>query len=258
MQKFTRPLTREIDLAGERLALTFSEKGISVRPVGSRRPPREMSWPALLSTVARGGEEPDANAVAAAVETLRGGSTRNKPAPVPAAEQKTGSIPALLQRFEVWLTAHRPRYARALAPGASAAELDGLQTALGKPLPDELRVLLAWHNGQSDDFVGFFEGNWALMSAAQIAAAKRQLDADAAGGWQPVWLPFLAENSGGYLCLDTSQTPAPVREFWPGNETHAVVAPSLAVWLDDFITAAERGAYTEDPERGAFVRERMQ
>ena len=35
MQKFTRAITREIEVGGERLALTFTEQGMSVRPVGS-------------------------------------------------------------------------------------------------------------------------------------------------------------------------------------------------------------------------------
>src|ERR1700732_5536090 len=48
VQKFTRPLTREVELAGGRLAFTFSEQGIAVRPVGSRRPPREITWGALV------------------------------------------------------------------------------------------------------------------------------------------------------------------------------------------------------------------
>lgn len=51
MQKFTRPITREVELNGQRLALTFSEQGLSMRPVGSRKPPREVSWNQLLAHV---------------------------------------------------------------------------------------------------------------------------------------------------------------------------------------------------------------
>jgi hypothetical protein len=49
MQKFTRPLTREIELAGGRLALTFTEQGMSIRPVGSRKPPWEVSWDKIIT-----------------------------------------------------------------------------------------------------------------------------------------------------------------------------------------------------------------
>ena len=50
MQKFTRALTREIEVGGERLAVTLSEQGLSVRPVGSRRPPHTMSWATWVCT----------------------------------------------------------------------------------------------------------------------------------------------------------------------------------------------------------------
>jgi len=36
VQKFTRPITREVEIGSERLAFTFGEQGIAVRPVGSR------------------------------------------------------------------------------------------------------------------------------------------------------------------------------------------------------------------------------
>src|SRR5260370_31074172 len=52
VQKFTRPITREIEIGGERLALTFSEQGIAVRPVGSRKPPKEITWAGVLTHMA--------------------------------------------------------------------------------------------------------------------------------------------------------------------------------------------------------------
>ena len=92
MQKFTRPLTREVELAGGRLAFTFSEQGIAVRPVGSRRPPREISWGALLlhMTGHAGAlvSNPSPEQIAPALESLRkgeGGSPAAAPAASPAA-----------------------------------------------------------------------------------------------------------------------------------------------------------------------------
>ena len=72
MQKFTRPLTREIELGGERLALTLSADGVVVRPVGSRKPPHEMSWDKLLLCAATGTDD-----LAAAVDAVKkGGSAK--------------------------------------------------------------------------------------------------------------------------------------------------------------------------------------
>jgi hypothetical protein len=204
-----------------------------------------------------------------------------------------------LTRLERWLAQHRPRYHQALLPGASAAELDDLQKKLGVPLPAELRVLLGWHNGQAES-AGAFAESWLLMSAAAIAAAKPELDAGAAAtGWQPALIPFLDDDQGDYLCLDSNQSTSqvcpdcgapvklrqsvrgyflgcsrypscrhcrnvsptaieswgltPVRSFWFGKKEHALVFPSLAAWLGEFVGAVERGEYVEDSERGHFL-----
>ena len=39
MQKFTRSLTREIEIGGERVGITLDANGVTLKPVGSRRPP---------------------------------------------------------------------------------------------------------------------------------------------------------------------------------------------------------------------------
>jgi cell wall assembly regulator SMI1 len=266
VQKFTRALTREIEVAGERLALTLSEQGLSVRPVGSRKPPREVSWAAVLARLAAGGDAtPSADEAAAAVAWVKGGAPRQAKAPAEpkSAEQKTaeparsGDLNAVLGRLDRWLAEHRPRYHEGLRPGASPAELDALQNELAIPLPADLRTLLAWHNGQNPDFLGAFAQSWNLMGTRLIAEAKKELDADGADlGWQKAWVPFLEDDSGDFVVVDTGQPSAPVREVWQGQKEHPVAAPSLAVWLDQFVRDVEQGRYVEDPERGTFLRRR--
>jgi hypothetical protein len=98
VQKFTRALTREIEAAGERLALTLSEQGIAVRPVGSRKPPREMSWTRVLCYLAGKslppGAEPSAEELAEAVKHLKTAPpTDPRPAPAPAAPTSAAPAP---------------------------------------------------------------------------------------------------------------------------------------------------------------------
>jgi cell wall assembly regulator SMI1 len=164
-------------------------------------------------------------------------------------------VRALLQRLDHWLATKRPRYARGLLPGADRSELISLEKKVGLPIPADLAVLLAWHNGQNDDFVGHLEGDWDLMSLAEMVDVKAEMDPAAGqGGWQRAWIPFLKDDSDDYVLLDTSQPGAPVREFWQGNPDHSIVAPSLKTWLEDFVRALEHGEYVEDPERGTMLR----
>jgi cell wall assembly regulator SMI1 len=261
VQKFTRPLTREIELGGERLSVTLSESGVSVRPVGARKPPWEIGWGAILCQLAGGGKAPTPEEITAAVAALKKGKTEKKPArPQPAAKvEATDQLPDLLARLETWLTRHRPAFLKSLQPGASEIELHALQSQLGLEVPDDLRTLLAWHNGQGEGYAGRFEENWILLSTSRIVAAKHDLDEQAPGnghktGWQPEWIPLLDDDGGDYLCLDTSQPGAPVRAFWLGQAEHPVVAPSLGDWVAEFVKAVEAGEYHEEPERGTLLR----
>jgi hypothetical protein len=92
VQKFTRPITREVEIGGERLAFTFGEQGIAVRPVGSRKPPKEIAWPALLThmTGPSAGASPSSEQLTAALEQLRGPGAK----PAPNAEPEPEPTPA--------------------------------------------------------------------------------------------------------------------------------------------------------------------
>lgn len=280
MQQFTRALTREIEVGGERLAVTLSKEGLSVRPVGGRRPPFTMSWSAWICACVSGvGQEPAAEQIKQVLEAVRAGAakTTDKSAPhqtgeTPAPPSKTGETPAphapaspptaasnadkmmvLLARLDQWLNDQRERFQQALQPGATAAQCDALAAEAGKPLPEELRALLMWHNGQNPDVPGAFEENWVLMSTEEIADAKKELDEHPHEGWQKNWLPFLDDDNGDYRCLDLGSPGCPVLECWRGRADHPVVAPSLSAWLESFVTALEHGAYAEDPERGTLA-----
>jgi hypothetical protein len=96
VQKFTRPLTREIGFAGERLGVTLSEAGLSVRPVGARKPPHEISWEALLTLVVKSpaGHRPSADDLSAALAHIKaGGPAAPKPAAPSPPHEMPGSAP---------------------------------------------------------------------------------------------------------------------------------------------------------------------
>ena len=263
MQQFTRALTREIEVGGERLALTLSKEGLSVRPVGGRRTPFTMSWAACLNACVSGfGLEATAEQIEEALEAVRAGAakTADKAAPplesppaAPALANAGDKVLVLLARLDRWLNTHREQFQQALQPGATAAECDALTADVGKPLPEELRDLLMWHNGQNPDVPGTFEQNWFLMSTEEIAESKKELDAQPHEGWHKDWLPFLDDDNGNYLCLDLAAPGSPVRECWRGRAEHPLASPSLTAWLEAFVNALERGDYVEDPERGSLM-----
>jgi cell wall assembly regulator SMI1 len=160
----------------------------------------------------------------------------------------------LLTRLDAWFRKHRARYAKNLQPGASSAELDALAKAIGRPLPASLRTWLGWHNGQGDDYAGYFVDHWLPISASAIAAAKADLDAvGLEHGWNKQWLPFLDDDGGNFVVLDLAQPEPPVKAFWMDAQPETWAA-SLEAWVAQFVTAVEAGQFSEDPERGTFQR----
>jgi cell wall assembly regulator SMI1 len=177
-------------------------------------------------------------------------ASRKSPQPAGVSDQ--------LARLEKWLVKHRRSYHKALRPPATKQQLDQAQGTLGLTLPTDLRALLLWHDGQEGAFVGCFVERWKLLSIQAILDARKELD-KAAGtnqvqGWRTEWVPFLGDEEGDYVIVDATTTANAVREFWADHDTHPVVAPSLGAWIAEFVTAVEHGEYTEDPERGEFLR----
>jgi cell wall assembly regulator SMI1 len=171
----------------------------------------------------------------------------------PSKPESSDDLAGLLKRLDAWLKKNRKRFHKGLRPGATAQELADLERTLGCAVPADLAALLGWHNGQSDDVVGGFVDDWRLMSAAQIGTARAELNSGKETGWQPGFVPFLEDDRGECVVLDTTAAGVPVRE-WRSKEAETV-APSLRSWLEQFVAAVEAGKYAEDPERGTFLRQ---
>jgi cell wall assembly regulator SMI1 len=163
-------------------------------------------------------------------------------------------LAALLARLDVWLKQHRPRFAKCLLPGATPDRLAALQGDLADALPEELRIWLAWHNGQKTDVPVAFVQSWHLLGTQQIAHLKKELDAEKSANWNSAWIPFLDDDNDNYVYLDTRQPGFPVRESWHGKQEHPVVGESLTAWVEQFLADLEKGHYAEDPERGEFYK----
>src|SRR5260370_37733445 len=89
---FTRSLTREIEVGGERVAVTLDGTGVVLRPVGSRRPPHTATWASVLCAAAAGTAPSDVQGAEAVASLKKGGE--KAPAPPGPAEAAPHQAPA--------------------------------------------------------------------------------------------------------------------------------------------------------------------
>lgn len=153
-------------------------------------------------------------------------------------------LPEVLARLDAWLYRNRRRMRRGLRPGS----------AVGARFVPDLATLLAWHDGQAEDFTGTFADGWCLLSAAEITVLAADLDADPPPGWVRGWLPFARTANDSFLVLDPHTEGHPVRAVWYGKAEVALLAPSLTAWFTRLLSDFEAGRYAEDSERGDFQR----
>ena len=241
MQKFTRDLTREVEIDGERLALTMSEKGLAVRPVGSRKPPLELTWASIIAFVRSQADCTIPTAASVALSPLA---------------SAPGGLAGILARLDAWLATHRPGMHATLRPGATDPELMKLGEVLGKPIPDDLATWLRWHNGQGEDVPAYLVGAFGLLSTTEIAEELLERQAGTDGPWERGWIPLLSDFSGDLVCLDTTRPGTPLVESWRGRSKADEVAPSLLTYLEKLLADFEAGRYVEDEERGEYHRKR--
>jgi cell wall assembly regulator SMI1 len=246
MQKFTRALTREVEIHGERYAVTLSEQGVSLRPVGSRKPPHETTWDQIAQWMGVGAAE---SSHAPSAVTVANSSREN------GENGENRELVGLLDELDAWLESHRPGFHEGLARGATARDLEKLATVLGGPVPEDLQTWLRWHNGQGDGEMGSLVGAFNLLSAAEIAEILREHKENPGDTpWGMGWIPLLDDFQGDTVCLDSMHKGLPVLEIWSGNDAPTPAAPSLTAWVRQFLADCRAGNYVEDPERGEFLK----
>jgi cell wall assembly regulator SMI1 len=157
-------------------------------------------------------------------------------------------MPELVVRLDAWLSRNRPAFYANLLPGLSDAEWDLFKRRLGVKVPDAVRVLYQWRNGQHHD-LPTFRDNRTWISSEDIARTKELMDGMIGsdfepGWWERAWVPFLHNGGGSHLCVDTAGTdggpPGQLVEFWKADADRPVVSPSLEHWLNNFVTSLER------------------
>lgn len=167
-------------------------------------------------------------------------------------------VHAFWSRVEAWVRA-AGLPPDLLRPAASPQALDALDESLGTGCPDELRALLAVHDGAGESWYCFANGYF--LSAGEILALRHErarlaatlFDPEAGSPeclgtvrplwWSDLWIPFLMRNKEP-VCIDLGPAPGGKRGQiieidWEGR-CNKVVAASMEDFLDQVLAALDQ------------------
>jgi cell wall assembly regulator SMI1 len=147
-----------------------------------------------------------------------------------------GSVAESWARIDAWLAVHAPRSYGELNPPASEGAIAEAETRTGIRFPDDLRLSLAVHNGETSTLgvlpCGPLYSTDDIVRAVELRMKCLGDDPELALWWQPAWVPFSGADGDDHF-IETSSG------LWRdhvGYANHADVAvftgwPSLGAWL---------------------------
>jgi cell wall assembly regulator SMI1 len=161
---------------------------------------------------------------------------------------------AVVERLARWLWANDQKVLDALAPGATDNQIAGCEAAVGAALPDGLRALLKWRNGNRDDAFDSVIAGRLLLSTERIARHHeimkdlvKQGAFSSTDWWRTSWIPVLDNMSGDCTCIDPkggfSGHPNQVLDFWHESPDRRILAPSFDGYLTAYVDALENGIW---------------
>ncbi|WP_371171481.1 SMI1/KNR4 family protein [Aliiroseovarius sp. 2305UL8-7] len=118
------------------------------------------------------------------------------------------TVPNLLSELELLLEAKRPALMESFRPPVSVDEIASLENKYRIVLPDAVKALYLWHDGQDPVRFETFVNNMTLQPLSEVFETKAELDGmigydfTLENWWNPAWLPLFHNGGGDYLVID--------------------------------------------------------
>lgn len=173
--------------------------------------------------------------------------------PMPAKVAATAE--ELLAKYEAFLTADAPAALAALQPGLEDAAIERLETEHAFRLPNDLRALYRWRNGEAEGSGtgAFADGRFLPLEAAleQRKALKSQMQeavkenpkvADTIEGWishRYPWIAVIADEAGDGMFFDPTRKAEEGAVFHCFAEEGYVFYPSWTNYLAQQVALAK-------------------
>lgn len=141
---------------------------------------------------------------------------------------------SLLLELDKLIRDKRPELYSELKPSEEKEPFD-------ENIPDSLKHLWRWKNGQNPNYVGNFHSktNEMLMSYQDAIEVRNELNEYVACGdvskenWKSDWIPFCEDGGGNYMCLSLSS--GEIFYFDKYEVSTGLRFTSIRAWLDDLV-----------------------
>lgn len=139
------------------------------------------------------------------------------------------------------LKAKRPDYYAQLQAPLNVEEILALETKYNIKLPEDLKALYLWKNGQKYDCYKTFVNN-SMFEPLEDALYNAEESSGMIGydflfenWWNKHWLPIFSNGGGDSICYDLEGTftgkSGQLIEFWHTDADRAVITPDLLTFI---------------------------
>lgn len=158
-----------------------------------------------------------------------------------------------ISTIDSWLRRNNPDYYLDLRPGATQQQIEAAERRLGLQLPEALRQLYMWRDGQPNNCYGSFYYNFMFPQLETAVASAETMNNNFEEGevpddwWLPSWFPFLDNGAADMICVDTAGAFGGIvgQVLWFMHETpdRNIEYPSVEAWGSTFALSLERGLW---------------
>lgn len=146
-----------------------------------------------------------------------------------------------LEKLDTLLKEKRPEYYSKLQKPLSETEISRLEAKYNIKLPDDVKALYVWKNGQNQDTYealvnnSMFEPLELVLSGNAEFTSMIGFDFEIENWWNKSWLPLFGNGGGSYICYDMEGVftgdAGQIIEYWNGYDDRPVIAPSLTHFI---------------------------
>lgn len=150
-------------------------------------------------------------------------------------------IEKTLQELDVNIQKTRPEFYPNLGTSLSDEEIKELEEKYKVQLPENLKSLYQWKNGQADGCYEAFVNNSMFIPLDQALDTAQELtsmigfDFEIDNWWNEKWIPIFHNGGGDYICYDTgglfTGQAGQLIEFWHADNDRNVISPNLEVFI---------------------------